>query len=86
MSNSLKTAQAVAGFKARNVDWEAKLTTEYSNNVYILKEGDLEAYLEIGKDLSEVIDFCRNELPAFLRNDASSKSVEVRQIIQRIIE
>jgi predicted ATP-dependent endonuclease of OLD family len=80
----LKTAQAVSDFKTRNADWEGKIEAEYGNNTYILKEGDLESYLGIGKDLGQTIDFCRDHLQTFLANEASTKSKETRLIMDRI--
>jgi len=82
---ALKTPQAIAGFKARNPDWEARIDAEYGNHVFVLKEGDLEAYLNIGKDLDEVVEFCRDHLVSFLQDDESTKSKEVRSIIERIV-
>ena len=81
---SLKNAQAVSDFKGRNPDWEAKLIGEYANQTYVLKEGDLELYLTIRKDLDEVIAFCRDSLPTFLADDGSTKSKEIRSIMQAI--
>ena len=81
---SLKTPQAVVDFKTRNPDWESKIESEYANGRFILKEGDLETYLGIGKDLDEVIGFCRDQLPTFLADDSSSRSVEIRDIMERI--
>ena len=82
---ALKTPAAIAGFKARNPDWEQHIDGERHNRTFILKEGDLETYLNIGKDLDEVIAFCRNSLASFLADDTSSKSIEVRDIVQRIV-
>lgn len=82
---ALKTPQAIAGFKARNPDWEASIDAEYGNRTFVLKEGDLETYLDIGKDLDEVIKFSRDKLVAFLADDMSTKSREVRSIIERIV-
>ena len=84
ISTSLKTNQAVADFKQRNPDWETKIDSEYYNRVYILKEGDLETYLNISKDLGLTIDFCRNSLSTFLANNGSTKSKEVRLIMDKI--
>jgi len=81
---ALKTVQSVLDFKVRNPDWEEKIDSGYENQTYILKEGDLEAYLAIRKDLAETIAFCSTNLPAFLNDDGSSKSVEVRGIIKAI--
>ncbi|MEQ9146348.1 MAG: AAA family ATPase [Parvibaculaceae bacterium] len=83
---SLKTTQAVADFKRRNRDWETHIDAESLQGTFILKEGDLEAYLGIRKDLGQVIAFCRNSLRTFLADDSSSKSLEVRSILQRITQ
>ena len=82
---ALKTTQAMADFKARNPDWEARIDAEYENRTFVLKEGDLETYLDIGKDLDEVIKFSRDKLVAFLSDDMSTKSREVRRIIELIV-
>jgi hypothetical protein len=44
---------------------------EYSNKTYILRDGDLEHYLNINKDLAEVVAFCANRLPQFLQEDSN---------------
>jgi len=80
----LKTPQAVADFKQRNVDWDVKLNGEYVNQTYVLKEGDLELYLGIRKDLDETIKFCRNNLSVFLADENSTKSEEVLSIMEAI--
>ncbi|OWK19756.1 hypothetical protein AJ88_39435 [Mesorhizobium amorphae CCBAU 01583] len=80
---SLKTPQAIADFKQRNPNWETQIDAEATQGTFILKEGDLEAYLGIGKDLSQVIAFCR-DLSTFLADNSSSKSLEVRSILERI--
>lgn len=83
-STSLKTQNAVAEFKARNPDWQAMIDSEKTNRTFILSEGDLEWYLSIGKDLDEVIEFCKNDLTGFLTDDTNSRSVELRAIMQTI--
>jgi predicted ATP-dependent endonuclease of OLD family len=80
---AFKTPEAVAGFKERNPDWNDKIALESAQGKYILKEGDLESYLGIGKDLDEVIAFCRDNLSNFLE-DTTSKSAEVLEIVARI--
>lgn len=80
----LKTAPDVAAFKLRNPDWEARIEAEYQNGIYILKDGDLESYLGIRKDLDQVISFCRTNLTTFLVDQQSEKSAEVRTILDSI--
>lgn len=81
---SLKTQAAAASFKAKHIDCEERIAAEYANRTYILKEGDLEHYLGIGKDLTDVIVFCTNKLEEFLRDDSNPQSVEVRDIFRQI--
>lgn len=81
---SLKTPATVATFKATHPDCEAKIVAEYANRTYILKNGDLEYYLGIGKDLAEVITFCANKLPHFLQDHTNQQSLEVREIVRQI--
>jgi predicted ATPase len=82
---SLKTAQEVADCKVRNPDWEVKIDADYANGIYILKNGDLESYLGIKKGLTETIDFCNQKLTAFLADDTNSASVEMRNIVAKIV-
>jgi hypothetical protein len=49
-----------------------------------MRDGDLEHYLGITKDLSEVIDFCSNRLPQYLRDDRNPLSIEMREIVRQI--
>ncbi|OGZ62569.1 MAG: hypothetical protein A2639_02955 [Candidatus Staskawiczbacteria bacterium RIFCSPHIGHO2_01_FULL_34_27] len=86
---SLKTAQSgylqkILDFKSRNSDWEAKINADYPNKIYILKNGDLEHYLGISKDLTKTIDFCNTRLTNYLADDTSVESKEVREIIKQI--
>jgi predicted ATPase len=81
---SLKTSADVAAFKAEHLDWNERISAEYLKRTYILKDGDLEAYLGIGKDLSQVIGFCRDCLPRFLQDDSDPRSQEIRWIIDSI--
>lgn len=81
---SLKTSSDVGAFKANHPDWDARINAEYSKRTYILKDGDLEAYLGIRKDLNQVIGFCRDSLPQFLQDDSNPRSLEIRRIVEFI--
>jgi predicted ATP-dependent endonuclease of OLD family len=82
---SLKTAAAVEEFKAGHADWETRINSEYARKTFILKNGDLESYLNVGKkNLAEVIAFCNERLPQYLQDDGDPKSVEVREIVRQI--
>lgn len=80
----LKTSNAVTDFKNAHPDCESRIATEYANRTFIFKNGDLENYLDIGKDLSEVIAFCNNRLPQYLQDGSNQKSLEVREIVRQI--
>jgi predicted ATPase len=82
----LKDLVAVVAFKVRNPDWEAKINAEYANRTFILKNGNLEAYLGITKGLNETIAFCNNRLAAFLVDDANPNSVEIREIMKLVCQ
>lgn len=81
---SVKTLAEVTAFKARNADWERRIDGEYANKMYILKNGDLEHYLGISKGLTETIDFCNNNLTAYLADDANPESLEIREIVRQV--
>ena len=81
---ALNSPKAVTTFKSKHPDWETRIDMEYANKTYIFKDGDLEHYLNINKDLSKVIDFCNNELTQFLGDDSNKKSLEVRKIVKQI--
>lgn len=83
-STSLKTTEAIEAYKARNGDWETNIEAERARGVHILKDGNLEAYLGIRKDLSEVINFCRHRMTDFLQDDSSAKSREIRGIMESV--
>lgn len=82
-ARSFRRPEAIESFKERHPDWEAKIASEATERRYILKEGDLESYLDIGKDLDDVILFCRDKLTEFLTS-GTSKSREVLEIVSRI--
>ncbi|AVA20603.1 MULTISPECIES: AAA family ATPase [unclassified Rhizobium] len=82
----LRTAEQIAAFKQSHLDWGGHIDTSASDGMFVLREGDLETYLDIGKDLSHVIEFCQNGLLLFLADDTSSKSREIRSIIDAIAE
>lgn len=83
---SLKTEAEIDAFKAKNTDWEAKIDAEYLKQIFILKNGDLEHYLNITKKgLPATIDFCNNRLTTYLDDDKNPESKEVREIVRQII-
>lgn len=83
----LKPSGAVAAFKSRNPDWEAKIEGEYPNNTLILKEGHLETYLGLTKKrLDHVIKFCNDNLPAYLANKGNTKSSEIQDLLSRVAQ
>jgi predicted ATP-dependent endonuclease of OLD family len=84
---SLKTTVDVDNFKLRNTDWEQKIKEEYKKNIFILKNGDLEHYLQLSsKNLSTTIDFCNNTLTSYLQDKSNLESREIKNMIKIIAE
>lgn len=81
---SLTSQDKIAQFKAAHTDWEKKIDSDYKNQIYILKNGELEHYLNIKKGLPETIDFCNTKLQSFLMDDTNTNSKEIRKIIELI--
>lgn len=81
----LNTSADIAAFKGRNTDWETKIDNEYTNKIYILKNGNLEHYLNLPKKgLTETIDFCNTNLINYLSDNTNDESKEIREIIKQI--
>lgn len=81
---SLKTEAAVGEFKAAHVDIEIRINSEYPHKTFILKNGDLESYLNVDKDLAKVVAFCNDQLPQYLQDNNNPKSLEVQEIVRQI--
>jgi predicted ATPase len=84
ISTKINTPALVAGYLAAHADVIPKIEAEYSNNTFILKEGDLEIYLGIQKDLSNVINFCQSSIKTYLANTTDSKVNELKTIMSQI--
>lgn len=86
-SPELDSQAKIKAFKAKHADWETKINSEYFKKIYILKNGDLEHYLNISKKkkgLPATIDFCIKKLTTYLDDDTNAESKEIREIIQQI--
>jgi predicted ATPase len=83
---SLKTEARVSAFKARHTDIGTKISDEYLNRTFILNDGDLELYLNINKDLDDVINFTNKKLKDFLNDPTNPKGLEVKNILKNICE
>lgn len=82
---SLKSRESVKAFKNNNPDWEKNIESKYSDNVYILKEGDLETYLSISKkNLDNVIEFCDKKMDAFFEDEENKLADEVKKILRDV--
>jgi len=82
---AVRTQQEVATFKAQYPTLIADIEGKYADGIYILKNGDLEAYLGIhNKGLSEIIKFCNENLTDFLADDDNEHSKEIRSIFDKI--
>lgn len=81
---SLKKPEAITAFKTGHPDCQSRIASAYSSKTFILKDGDLEQYLDVRKDLAKVITFCSERLPQYLKDDNNPYSVEVREIVRQI--
>jgi predicted ATPase len=80
---ALRNTSAITSFKSSHMDVMSRIASEYSNQTYILQNGDLEHYLGVKKDLAEVIAFCEIQLRGYLGSN-SSEAVEVKAILHAI--
>ncbi len=80
----LNTPQLVSQFLSTHLNVTSKIEAEYLNGIYVLKEGDLEIYLGISKDLSQVINFCQNDLKSYLAKSTNTKVQELKKIMSDI--
>lgn len=80
----INTPTLTASFLSDHPDVISKIEAEYPNGTFVLKEGDLEMYLGIQKDLTNVISFCHSSLKSYLANSTDSKIKELRTIMSKI--
>ncbi|MFA5080032.1 MAG: AAA family ATPase [Candidatus Paceibacterota bacterium] len=82
----LNSPEIIKGFKCTHPNIDLEIDQKYIDKVYILKEGDLEYYLDINnKGLPETIKFCNEKLKDYL-DVANNKSKEIRTIFSEIIK
>ena len=82
----VNTQPLVTQFLTNHPDVITKIEAEYTNGTFVLKEGDLEIYLGIQKDLSNVINLCQNNLKTYLANTTDTKIQELNMIMSRVID
>jgi len=81
----INTPELAEVFKYNHTNLKTDIEQKYNENIYILKEGDLEFYLGIhNKGLVETINFCNNNLKDYFRDTTNQKSNEIRFIIEEI--
>ena len=81
----LDSPAAVATFKSAHTDNSTKIEQKYAERIFILKDGDLEFYLDIhNKGLPETIKFCNEKLPAYLADEQNLKSKEIKIILDQV--
>lgn len=83
-ATKINTSRLASQFLTKHPDVTTKIEAEYSNGTYILKEGDLEIYLGVQKDLANVINFCQNNLKTYLANGTDIKVKELKKIMSGI--
>ncbi|MBI4136300.1 MAG: AAA family ATPase [Candidatus Vogelbacteria bacterium] len=82
-ATKINTLQLANQFLTNHADVITKIDAEYPNGTFILKEGDLEIYLGIQKDLSNVINFCNN-IKTYLANGTDTKIQELKKIMAQV--
>jgi predicted ATPase len=83
-NKKLKTPSDIVAFRVSHPTVTAQIEGEYANNIFILKEGAIETYLGTKHDLSDVINFCEDQLGPFF-SDASNPHVqEIKMILERV--
>lgn len=83
-ATKINTPQSASQFLTNYPDVITKIDAEYQNGTFVLKEGDLEIYLGIQKDLSNVIDFCNNTIKTYIANGADTKVQELKKIMAQV--
>lgn len=85
-AQKLNTAELVAAFKTSHPNLITDIESKYSDDIYILKNGDLEHYLGIhNKGLAETIKFCSKNLTTYAQDDSNDNSKEIRFIFDQIV-
>lgn len=83
----LDSEAIIAGFKCTHANIDTEIEQKYTEKIFLLKNGDLEDYLDIhNKGLPETIKFCNEKLPAYLADEQSEKSKEIKKILAEIIK
>jgi len=83
-ATKINTPQLTSQFLTNHPDVITKIEAEHPNGTYILKEGDLEIYLGVQKDLVNVINFCQDKLKTYLANGADTKVQELKNIMSSV--
>lgn len=83
-ATKINTLQLANQFLTNHPDVITKIDAEYPNGTFVLKEGDLEIYLGIQKDLSNVIDFCNNNIKTYIANGTDTKVQELKKIMAQV--
>lgn len=83
----LNSPEIIKGFKCTHPNIVIEIEKKYSENIFILKDGDLEHYLDIhNKGLSEIIKFCDEKLINYTNDEQNKKSKEINFILNEIIK
>ena len=81
----VNNATLISQFLTDHPDVIPKIEARYKSGVFVLKEGDLETYLGIPKDLTNVINFCDTNLKTYLANQSDSKVQELKTIMSHVV-
>ena len=83
----LHSPELAEEFKRTHPDIEKDIESKYAENIFILKHGDLEHYLNIhNKGLEQTIQFCNEDLDGSIKDTKNTKFYELRTIISKITQ
>jgi len=84
----LNNIKAISSFILSYPDVYELIENEYKDNIFVLKHGGLEEYLEYPSKvkMKNVIDFCEKKLPDYLNDINNEKVKEIKLIFNKIIQ
>ena len=85
LANILSVANfdVVARIKANVLGIDSMIEGSYANGIYILKNGALEAYTGLSKNVGDVVNFCNSDLDHWLVTD-NEYTNEIKEIMRQI--
>jgi hypothetical protein len=66
--------------------FESTITTKYNEKIFVLKNGELEDYLKIGKSkkMEQIVEFCKSDFNQWYQNQ-TTEVTELQNIFNKIL-